>query len=125
LDSKEDGEITVSAYDTAWVGLVKKNVGDTNSPQFPSCLEWIANNQLHDGSWGDAQLFIAHDRILNTLACVVALRSWNMHPQKCEKGNFTFIRNFIVAFYKFIFGNFYFVVYPQSFLLLQTISLLT
>ncbi|XP_027935618.1 ent-copalyl diphosphate synthase, chloroplastic-like [Vigna unguiculata] len=86
LDSKEDGEITVSAYDTAWVGLVKKNVGDTNSPQFPSCLEWIANNQLHDGSWGDAQLFIAHDRILNTLACVVALRSWNMHPQKCEKG---------------------------------------
>ncbi|XP_047172764.1 ent-copalyl diphosphate synthase 1-like [Vigna umbellata] len=85
LDSKEDGEITISAYDTAWVGLVK-NVGDTNSPQFPSCLEWIANNQLHDGSWGDAELFIAHDRILNTLACVVALRSWNMHPQKCEKG---------------------------------------
>jgi len=100
LDSKEDGEITVSAYDTAWVALVK-NVGDTNSPQFPSCLEWIANNQLHDGSWGDAELFIAHDRILNTLACVIALRSWNMHPQKCEKGNFTFI-NFIIALRKFL-----------------------
>ncbi|KAL9331777.1 hypothetical protein ACSQ67_001387 [Phaseolus vulgaris] len=85
LDSKEDGAITISAYDTAWVALVK-NVEDTNSPQFPSCIEWIANNQLHDGSWGDAELFIAHDRILNTLACVLALRSWNMHPQKCEKG---------------------------------------
>ncbi|XP_027351053.1 ent-copalyl diphosphate synthase, chloroplastic-like [Abrus precatorius] len=85
LDSMEEGEITISAYDTAWVALVK-NVNDENSPQFPSCLEWIANNQLPDGSWGDVELFEAHDRLINTLACVVALRSWNMHHDKCEKG---------------------------------------
>ncbi|CAI9781173.1 unnamed protein product [Fraxinus pennsylvanica] len=30
--------------------------------------------------------FTAHDRIINTLACVVALRSWTMHPDKSEKG---------------------------------------
>ncbi|TKY62444.1 Ent-copalyl diphosphate synthase [Spatholobus suberectus] len=92
LDSKKDGEITISAYDTAWVALVK-NVHGGNSPQFPSCLEWIANNQLPDGSWGEGELFEAHDRILNTLACVIALRSWNMQPEKCEKGMTFFKEN--------------------------------
>jgi len=96
LYSKEDGEISISAYDTAWVALVKNVDLGGNSPQFPSCLEWIANNQLPDGSWGDSEIFLAHDRMLNTLACVIALRSWNMHPEKCEKGNFTF-KNFIIA----------------------------
>jgi len=85
LEMMEDGEISISAYDTAWVALIK-NVDDENTPQFPSSLQWIINNQLPDGSWGD-ELFVAHDRILNTLACVIALRSWNMHPQMCQKGN--------------------------------------
>ncbi|XP_028762191.1 ent-copalyl diphosphate synthase, chloroplastic-like [Neltuma alba] len=85
MSSMEDGEISISAYDTAWVALVKANDG-SDSPQFPSALEWIANNQLPDGSWGDALLFSAHDRILSTLACVVALTSWNLHPDKCHKG---------------------------------------
>ncbi|KAK7285344.1 hypothetical protein RJT34_20113 [Clitoria ternatea] len=85
LGSSEDGEITISAYDTAWVALVK-NIDDGNSPQFPICLQWIANNQLPDGSWGDNEIFEAHDRILNTLACVIALTSWNLHPHKCQKG---------------------------------------
>ncbi|CAJ2633133.1 unnamed protein product [Trifolium pratense] len=87
----EDGEISISAYDTAWAALVK-NVDDENKPQFPSSLQWIANNQLPDGSWGD-ELFLTHDRILNTLACVIALRSWNMHPKKCEKGMKFFVEN--------------------------------
>lgn len=82
----EDGEITISAYDTAWVALVE-DVHGSGAPQFPSSLDWIAKNQLSDGSWGDKELFSAHDRIMNTLACVIALKSWNMHPEKCEKGN--------------------------------------
>ncbi|XP_061341359.1 ent-copalyl diphosphate synthase 1-like [Gastrolobium bilobum] len=92
LGSMEDGEISISAYDTAWVALIK-NVDDENAPQFPTCLEWIANNQLPDGSWGDSELFIAYDRILNTLACVIALRSWNVHPEKCDKGMTFFMEN--------------------------------
>lgn len=85
LSSLEDGEITISAYDTAWVALVE-DVNAISTPQFPSSLEWIAKNQLQDGSWGDSRLFSAHDRIINTLACVIALRSWNMHSEKCDKG---------------------------------------
>ncbi|KAL2320957.1 hypothetical protein Fmac_029926 [Flemingia macrophylla] len=82
MGSMDDGEISISAYDTAWVALVEDVNG---SPQFPSSLEWISNNQLPDGSWGD-ELFTAHDRIINTLACVIALKYWNMHPVMCQKG---------------------------------------
>nr|XP_011458608.1 PREDICTED: ent-copalyl diphosphate synthase, chloroplastic-like [Fragaria vesca subsp. vesca] len=85
LSSMEDGEINISAYDTAWVALVE-DVNGTGSPQFPSSLEWIANNQLEDGSWGYKDLFSAHDRLISTLACVVALKSWNLHAEKCFKG---------------------------------------
>lgn len=83
LESMDDGEISISAYDTAWVALVKNESG---TPQFPSSLQWIANNQLVDGSWGDSDIFLAHDRIINTLACVVALKYWNIHPEKYAKG---------------------------------------
>nr|BAA95612.1 copalyl diphosphate [Croton sublyratus] len=85
LKSMEDGEINISAYDTAWVRLVK-DVNGSGEPQFPSALQWISNNQLPDGSWGDALVFNAHDRILSTLACVVTLKSWNLHPHKVAKG---------------------------------------
>ncbi|KAL8092691.1 ent-copalyl diphosphate synthase 1 isoform X2 [Apium graveolens] len=83
--SMDDGEISVSAYDTAWVALVE-DMNEPGIPQFPSSLQWIVNNQLSDGSWGDHKLFLAHDRILNTLACVIALKSWNVHPEKMERG---------------------------------------
>ncbi|KAF2325195.1 hypothetical protein GH714_025086 [Hevea brasiliensis] len=55
LDSMEDGEISISAYDTAWVALVE-DVNGSGAPQFPSSLQWISNNQLPDGSWGDADI---------------------------------------------------------------------
>ncbi|VFQ86200.1 unnamed protein product [Cuscuta campestris] len=89
LRTMGDGEITVSAYDTAWVALVKDDVvagGRGDRPQFPSALEWIAGNQLADGSWGDGDIFLAHDRVLNTLACVIALKSWNVCPLHVQKG---------------------------------------
>ncbi|KAK6940813.1 Terpene synthase, N-terminal domain [Dillenia turbinata] len=84
LVSMEDGEISVSPYDTAWVALVK-DIHGSEKPQFPSSLQWIIDNQFEDGSWGDT-LFNAYDRILNTLACVVALKFWNVQPQQQEKG---------------------------------------
>nr|KYP70695.1 hypothetical protein KK1_009923 [Cajanus cajan] len=88
----DDGEITISAYDTAWVALVE-DVHGSGVPQFPSSLEWIAKNQHPDGSWGDKEIFSAHDRIINTLACVIALKSWNMHHEKYEKGMAFFREN--------------------------------
>ncbi|MED6149244.1 Gly-Xaa carboxypeptidase [Stylosanthes scabra] len=92
LGSIEDGEISISAYDTAWVGLVG-DVKGGNGAQFPSCLEWIATNQLPDGSWGDAHFFSPRDRLLNTLACVIALTKWNLHPDLCHKGLIFFKEN--------------------------------
>ncbi|KAG6774483.1 hypothetical protein POTOM_021836 [Populus tomentosa] len=92
LEMMEDGEISISAYDTAWVALVE-DINGSGLPQFPSSLQWIANNQLPDGSWGDAGIFLAHDRLINTLACVVALKSWNLHQDKCEKGMLFFRDN--------------------------------
>ncbi|KAL3517580.1 hypothetical protein ACH5RR_020169 [Cinchona calisaya] len=88
----DDGEISISAYDTAWVALVEDVINGSGYPQFPTSLEWISNNQLPDGSWGDKNIFKAHDRIINTLGCVVALKTWNMHPDKSEKG-LLFIRD--------------------------------
>ncbi|XP_059439100.1 (-)-kolavenyl diphosphate synthase TPS28, chloroplastic-like isoform X1 [Corylus avellana] len=85
LGSMEDGEISISAYDTAWVALVE-DIHGSGLPQFPSSLQWIAKNQLPDGSWGDSHIFFSYDRIINTLACVIALKSWNIHPEKYEKG---------------------------------------
>lgn len=93
LRNLNDGEITISAYDTAWVALIDS--GD-KTPAFPSAVKWIANNQLSDGSWGDAHLFSYHDRLINTLACVVALTSWNLFPHLCHKGNlFLFAKKLI------------------------------
>ncbi|KAH9723889.1 Ent-copalyl diphosphate synthase [Citrus sinensis] len=72
LGSMGDGELGISAYDTAWVALIKNIDGsDINAPQFPSCLKWIADNQLPHGSWGDDKVFLAHDRLINTLACIL------------------------------------------------------
>ncbi|KAJ7950505.1 Copalyl diphosphate synthase [Quillaja saponaria] len=92
LESVGDGGVKESAYDTAWVALVQ-DVNGSDSPQFPSCLEWIANNQNPDGSWGDRRVFLSYDRLLNTLACVIALTRWNVHPDKCEKGMDFFNQN--------------------------------
>ncbi|XP_044948008.1 syn-copalyl diphosphate synthase, chloroplastic-like [Hordeum vulgare subsp. vulgare] len=85
LRSMSGGEISVSPYDTAMVSLVK-NLDGGDGPQFPSTIEWIVQNQLPDGSWGDGAFFMVRDRIINTLACVVALTSWNIYTDNCKRG---------------------------------------
>lgn len=85
LRSMSDGEISISAYDTAWVALVPRLDGG-DGPQFPTTIQWIVNNQLPDSSWGDAALFSVYDRMMNTLACVVALTKWSLEPDKCKRG---------------------------------------
>lgn len=85
LNNMNDGNSSVSPYDTAWVALIKDTNG-SDRPQFPSCLEWIVENQLCDGSWGEEFVFCIYDRLLNTLACVVALTTWNTSLEKRNKG---------------------------------------
>ncbi|KAJ3672979.1 hypothetical protein LUZ60_006353 [Juncus effusus] len=90
LNSMNDGEITISAYDTAWVAMIK-DINGGKGPQFPSSIDWIVSNQLPDGSWGDTDIFSAHDRMINTLACVIALTTWRINPKRCKRG-LVFIR---------------------------------
>ncbi|XP_062196666.1 syn-copalyl diphosphate synthase, chloroplastic-like [Phragmites australis] len=85
LRSIGEGESSISAYDMAMVALLK-NLDGGDGPQFPSGIDWIIQNQLPDGSWGDDDFFMFSDRIISTLACVVALTSWNIHTDKCERG---------------------------------------
>uniref|UniRef100_A0A1S3XAL9 Copal-8-ol diphosphate hydratase, chloroplastic-like n=1 Tax=Nicotiana tabacum TaxID=4097 RepID=A0A1S3XAL9_TOBAC len=88
LSSMGDGRSSVSPYDTAWVSFIRDtNInGSSERPLFPSCLKWIEDNQLPDGSWGEELVFCIYDRLLNTLACVVALTLWNTSLRKRNKG---------------------------------------
>ena len=81
-------ETAVSGYDTAWVAMVCSLDSDEKTPQFPQCIDWILRNQQPDGSW------ISHDHhydpikatLSSTLACVVALKQWNLGENMREKG---------------------------------------
>ncbi|KAL1532385.1 Gly-Xaa carboxypeptidase [Salvia divinorum] len=84
LMTSGDGRISVSPYDTSIVALIK-DLNGRDAPEFPSCLEWIAQHQMADGSWGD-EFFCIYDRILNTLACFVTLKSWNVRDDMIQKG---------------------------------------
>ena len=85
----EEGEksISPSAYDTALVALVE-DVNGSGAPQFPESLQWIIENQLPDGSWGDPHVFMGYDRFLCSLASVIVLTHYNVHPDKVHKGRF-------------------------------------
>ncbi|XP_054814368.1 ent-copalyl diphosphate synthase 5-like [Prosopis cineraria] len=86
LESDEgEQSISPSAYHTALMALVE-DVNGSGAPQFPESLQWIIDNQLPDGSWGDAHIFVAYDRLLCTLASVVVLTHYNVHPDKAHKG---------------------------------------
>ncbi|XP_019708546.2 S-linalool synthase-like [Elaeis guineensis] len=72
-----------SAYETAWVAMIP-NPELRRRPMFPNCLDWVLRNQNHGGSWGDLDLTI--DSLTATLACIVALKTWNVGSINIEEG---------------------------------------
>ncbi|KAI3764337.1 hypothetical protein L2E82_14344 [Cichorium intybus] len=80
-------ELSVSSYDTAWVAMVP-SPNSPKSPCFPDCLNWLIDNQLDDGSWGllhhHPQLL--KDNLSSTLACILALKRWNVGKNQINKG---------------------------------------
>nr|UPQ49782.1 levopimaradiene synthase [Osmunda japonica] len=74
-----------SAYDTAWVARVPATDG-SGRPQFPRALEWIVTNQLGDGSWGEEAHFLGTHRMLSTLSCVIALKTWDTGHASIQEG---------------------------------------
>ena len=67
------GHNTITAYDTAWVARLKDQLPDIAR----DALAWLRKNQLADGSWGMANSLYHHDRVLCTLAAIIALRKNN------------------------------------------------
>ncbi len=63
------GRMSATAYDTAWVA----RLGDIDSEMSNKALEWLIEHQLPDGSWGAPAPFYYHDRVISTLAAMIAL----------------------------------------------------
>ena len=66
----QGGKMSSSAYDTAWVARVTDKSGE---PLFPECIQWLLANQHPDGSWG-SRIVNYHDRIINTVSALMALK---------------------------------------------------
>ncbi|KAM2009837.1 hypothetical protein ACFX16_004557 [Malus domestica] len=80
-------DLSVSSYDTAWVAMVP-SPNSPKDPFFPECVNWLLCNQLHDGSWGPPNLqpLFTKDALLSTLACILALKQWNVGEEQINKG---------------------------------------
>jgi halimadienyl-diphosphate synthase len=63
------GQMSNTVYDTAWVA----RLGDVDKQLSTAALDWICEHQLPDGSWGAAVPVHYHDRLICTLAALVAL----------------------------------------------------
>jgi halimadienyl-diphosphate synthase len=58
-----------TAYDTAWAARLFEQDYELSN----QALSWIVEHQLPDGSWGAAQPFYYHDRVICTLAAMTML----------------------------------------------------
>lgn len=69
------GLMSPAAYDTAWLARVPDE-NDSFAPVYPEALSWLRKVQRPDGSWG-SDIDYAHDRVISTLAVILALAQWN------------------------------------------------
>lgn len=63
------GHMSSTAYDTAWAA----RLGDIDWELSNQAMEWLCENQLPDGGWGAKNIFYYHDRVICTLAAMIAL----------------------------------------------------
>ena len=69
IDEIGPGHMGSTAYDTAWAA----RLGEIDWNLSSQALSWLAENQLPDGSWGAPAPMYYHDRVLCTLAAMIAL----------------------------------------------------
>ncbi|XP_074367131.1 ent-kaurene synthase-like 1 isoform X2 [Apium graveolens] len=60
----------------------------SQTPCFPGCVDWILENQLEDGSWGlpRQSIRLLKDDLSSSLACLLALKRWNVGEKQIKKG---------------------------------------
>jgi hypothetical protein len=92
MGATDDG-LPPSPYDTAWVAMVPAP-GNPLVPRFPRCVDWILQNQRSDGSWGPdggsgdhPSSPLGKDALMSTLACVLALKTWDAGEEHVRKGS--------------------------------------
>nr|A0A1Z3GC64.1 RecName: Full=Ent-kaurene synthase 5, chloroplastic; Short=IrKSL5; Flags: Precursor [Isodon rubescens]ASC55317.1 kaurene synthase 5 [Isodon rubescens] len=80
-------ELSVSTYDTAWVAMVPSPTS-SEEPCFPACLNWLLENQCHDGSWARPHHhhMLKKDVLSSTLACILALKKWGVGEEQINRG---------------------------------------
>ena len=69
IDEIGPGHMASTAYDTAWAA----RLGEIDWNISSQALSWLAENQLADGSWGAPAPMYYHDRVICTLAAMIAL----------------------------------------------------
>ena len=69
IDEIGPGHMASTAYDTAWGA----RLGEIDWSISSRALAWLAENQLPDGSWGAVAPMYYHDRVICTLAAMIAL----------------------------------------------------
>ncbi|KAF0894041.1 hypothetical protein E2562_033920 [Oryza meyeriana var. granulata] len=97
-DQLQRAKLSTSSYDTAWVAMVPLR-GSSQHPCFPQCVEWILENQQDNGSWGTNGFgsAVTRDILSSTLACVLALKRWNVGKEHIRRGLNFIGRNFSIA----------------------------
>jgi halimadienyl-diphosphate synthase len=70
-------KISRSPYDTAWIA----RLGEFHQPLSLKALNWLSENQLPDGSWGASMPQYYHDRVICTLAAMIALTKQGKRAQ--------------------------------------------
>ena len=65
----EGQKISRSAYDTAWIA----RLFELGEPMGEAALNWLREHQLADGSWGNRAPYYCHERLVCTLAAMIAL----------------------------------------------------
>lgn len=85
------GKLSDVAYETAWVARLGKIDWELSS----RALAWLSEHQLRDGSWGSEKPYYYHDRLISTLAAMIALNQRGRRAQdhaQIERGLFALER---------------------------------
>jgi halimadienyl-diphosphate synthase len=75
------GHMGPSPYDIAWMARLPADGDD--GPRWPELIDWLIEHQWLDGSWGGPVRYY-HDRILCTLAAIIALKERGKGKETAE-----------------------------------------